>query len=135
MAKKRSVKKAAKRSAKKSTKKAVKTSARSRKGQGGPPVQIKYRCTQNQCRATRKFTHMSPGDTVKLIAVNVEATIFFTIPPVSPFVSGTNPIVVAKGTTDTEVVANNAAGTFEYALTCRNPTCPTSVGNPQMIVP
>jgi len=78
---------------------------------------------------------MSPGDTVNLIAVNVEATILFTIPPVSPFVSGTNPIVVAKGTTKTEVVANNAAGTFEYALTCRNPICPTSVGNPQMIVP
>ena len=146
MAKKKSVKKkSAKKKAvkkkavkKKADKKAARKYSKKQSGKKGGSRnaaaavgQIKYRCVNGVCTATPKFASIGRS-TVDLIAVNTDVTITFISG--SPFVSGTNPIHIANGTTDQEVVRSNANGPFPYRLAC-SMCVRTSVTNPEMIVP
>jgi hypothetical protein len=112
------------------------SSKKSGKKKSGRPAplgvrQIKYRCMSGVCTATPKFPHLTPGDTVSLDAIGTDVTITFLVS--SPFVSGTNPIYIANGNTDPEIVGTTH-GTFEYTVQCS--ACHrTSVANPEMIVP
>lgn len=112
---------------------AKKTSVKVRKSRRAQPKtrNIRYRC-DGTCKASPKFAHMSPGDVMVLIAVDVDARVTFI--GGSPFKSKATQIRVAKGTAHPEVVANKE-GVFEYRLSCSNPSCPSSVANPEMIVP
>ena len=92
---------------------------------------IKYRCG-GTCKARPNPAHMSPGDVMVLFAVDVDARVTFI--GGSPFKSKATRIQVQKGTAHPEVVGDKK-GKFEYRLSCTNPSCPSSVANPEMIVP
>lgn len=143
MAKKGSKKKAKKTPAKKmpakktpAKKKQAKKAPRSAKGSTssatgltGTVREINYRCAGG-CRATPPSVHISPGDVVVMVAVNTDVTINFT--GASPFESGADPISIAEGSFQAEVVGT-ATGTFSYALSCSK--CPSGLVPPEMIVP
>ena len=92
---------------------------------------IRFKCSSG-CKANPNDAHMDPGDVITLEADGVDATITFVKD--SPFVSKTNPIYVANGKTDAQVVSDAANGSFDYTLSCGS-ACPSSVNNPKMIVP
>jgi hypothetical protein len=100
-------------------------------------IKIKFKCN-GLCKVTRKHTHMSPGNQVEMDAINIDVRIVFLTG--SPFESGkgypaSNPIVISKGTSDTEKVSAGANGHYQYTYTCTNPLCATPVEPPDMIVP
>jgi len=130
MAKKRTVRKAGKKTAKKAGKK--KTGKRKTvKAPTSAANRLTFKCA-NGCTVSNRHFHMGIGATINLIATNTDATIHFV--GASPFVSGTNPITVLKGTPQSETVGY-ATGHFQYTLVCANPTCRSSATNPEMIVP
>jgi hypothetical protein len=92
---------------------------------------IKYECRGGFCRATPRRIRLKKGQTVNLAAINVDVTIDFI--GSSPFRSGTDPISINKGSSNSQVVANTS-GQFDYTLTCRNPNCPSQNDPPTMIV-
>jgi hypothetical protein len=112
-------------------KKVAKKKTAKKKTQKKPKsLTLKYKCS-NGCKASKKFAHMSPGDSVSLVATNTVATIDFLTG--TPFASGDVHIVVRPSTPVREVVARGARGTYEYTLSCDS--CKSSVSNPKMIVP
>ena len=92
---------------------------------------IRFKCSSG-CKANPDPAHMDIGDTITLEANGVDATITFVKD--SPFVSKTNPIYVANGKSDVQVVSDAANGSFDYTLSCGS-ACQSSVNNPKMIVP
>jgi hypothetical protein len=130
--KKKAVRKMAVKKKKPATQVRYKTSTRERGQAGAAPVrEIRYRCLGGACTATPKFAHITPGDTIDLVAMGTDVTITFV--GGSPFLPPTNPINIASGNTDQRVVGETH-GEFEYTLRC-SACFRTSVTNPEMIVP
>ena len=68
-----------------------------------------------------------------LEAVNTDVTITFKAKG-SPFQSGTNRIEMSAGESRNEIVRADAAGSFEYTLSCSE-CSRQSMADPEMIVP
>jgi hypothetical protein len=123
----------AKRATKGSAKKRT-TTTRATKIGGGANLSITLGCAGQNCVPDQDPFHMSPGDTVDLTAPRNDVKLHFTRRN-SPFVSGTNPFTVRRGTTRTEVVKPQASGNYVFHLTCSNPGCGNLSSDPSMIVP
>jgi hypothetical protein len=93
---------------------------------------ITYACN-GTCSPDDRTIHLSPDEEVTLYASNIDASIHFKNNR-SPFKSGDLQIDIPKGQTRDEVVGSQN-GDYEYTLACKNPRCPSSVGDPKMIVP
>ena len=108
--------------AKRKTKKA-KNAART-----GKTVTIKYRCN-GACKAIPSKAHMSPGDVVKMMAINTDVKIKFI--GKTPFRSRAKSIIIKAGGIRTEIV--KATTGSKYTLSC--PGCPTGNLPAEMIIP
>jgi hypothetical protein len=133
MAKKGAKKKAAKKKPAKPKRQARKPVQRKQSVMKADVV-IKIGCNGSDCVSDSNGKNMGgPGSKVLLCAPTGDVKLTFS--PRSPFVSGTNPLSISKGTCRAEVIAAGAGGSFTYHPTCSKPGCGNLSADPTMIVP